>query len=32
MNFQQMPKLADGRLIGHRLAAQINAHELPHGA
>jgi len=27
-----MPKLTDGRLVGHRLAAQIDADKLPHGA
>lgn len=31
MGFQQMPKLADRRFIRHRLTAQINADELPHG-
>jgi hypothetical protein len=31
VSFQQMPKLADRRLIRHGLAAQINAHKLPHG-
>ena len=32
VRFQQMPKLADRRLIRDRLATQINAHKLPHGA
>jgi hypothetical protein len=27
-----MPKLTDGRLIGHGLTAQINPHKLSHGA
>ena len=30
VGFQEMPKLADRRLVGHGLAAQIKAHELPH--
>lgn len=32
LGFQQMPTLADRALIGYRLAAQINLHELMHGA
>ncbi len=32
VGFQQMPKLADRRLIRDRLATQVNAHKLPHGA
>ena len=32
VRFQQMPKLADRRLIRDRFATQINAHKLPHGA
>src|SRR4026208_266298 len=31
MSLQQMPKLTDGRLVGHRLAAQIDADKMPHG-
>lgn len=31
VGFQQVAKFADRRLIGHGLAAQINAHELPQG-
>jgi hypothetical protein len=31
VRFQQMPKLADRRLVRHGLATQINAHKLPHG-
>jgi hypothetical protein len=27
---QQMPKVADGRLVGHQLAAEINANETAH--
>lgn len=32
VGFQAMPKLADGHPIGYGLAAQINPHQLPHGA
>ncbi len=32
MRFQQMSKLADRRLIGHRLTAQINPDKLPQGS
>jgi len=32
VGFQEMPELTKGRLIRYRLAPQINANELPHGA